>query len=756
MNKLVSMLNRRLKQLSIIKQEWKALFKNKKILIAVIGVLFIPLMYSGGYLGAFWDPYANLEELPVAVVNDDKGATFEGEDLDVGNELVENLKEDRKFDWHFVNKQEAENGLENQMYYMTIEIPENFSSNATTLQDEQPKKLELTFKTNKALNYISGQIGENAASKIKEEVATSLTKTYTETIFDNMELMADGFDVASHGAKEINDGVGELKKGTGSLDKSLHELVTKSITFKEGLQDASTGTSKLSDGISSLDDGLTAMKEGQQKLYNGSVQAETGTSQLVTGLNESLTGLKELQKALPGLTSGTESLKHNAPNLVDGAKHLADGSTLANEGAANLSQGLSRVTADVNKLVAALEEMPLQEERKQELLVLAETLNTLDQGGKQLSTSLNQLAVGASDLNNRVAALPINTEKLYAGTVSIQNAINQLSTGQEKLYNGAVKVNEGQSQITTGLDVFGEKLMEAKAGSAQLRTGGVELENGLNQLADGSVVLQDRSVKLADGAGQIDEGVTELSDGTSELSTKLGQASEDTKDVKGSDELYDMVADPVHLNTEELNDVPNYGTGLAPYFLSLALFIGTLLLTVVFPLRKSPGNPKSGFSWFISKFSILFIVAIIQALLADIVLLFGLDIEVKSIGLFIMYSMLTSLTYMSIVQLLVTTLDNPGRFIAIIILILQLTTSAGTFPIELIPDAFQIMNQWLPMTYSVAGFRAIISSGDFAYMWSQALVLVGFLVCAMIGTTLYFTLKLKKEERNNKYEELQE
>jgi putative membrane protein len=135
------------------------------------------------------------------------------------------------------------------------------------------------------------------------------------------------------------------------------------------------------------------------------------------------------------------------------------------------------------------------------------------------------------------------------------------------------------------------------------------------------------------------------------------------------------------------------------------------------------------------------------------VLLYGLDIEVQSVGRFILFSMLTSLTFISIVQLLVTTLADPGRFIAIIVLILQLTTSAGTFPLELIPDILQRIHQWLPMSYSVAGFRAVISSGDYAYMWSQALVLVGFLVCTMIGTILYFTLKLKKEEHINHYEE---
>jgi len=734
------------KAMNLIKQEWKALFKNKKVLIAVIGVLFVPLMYSGGYLGAFWDPYGKLEELPVAVVNNDKGATFEGEKLEVGKELVDNLKEDPKFNWKFVTSKEAEKGLENQDYYMMIEIPENFSEHATTLQDDNPKKLEMTFKTNKGYNFISGQIGESAIEKIKEEVSTSITKTYAETIFDNIELMADGINEASDGAAKINDGSTDLKEGAAKLDESLQGLVSKSVTFKQGLQDASSGTGELTNGINSLDSGLAALKEGQSELYNGSVQAENGTSQLVNGLDQSLNGLKQLQTSLPQLTSGTELLKNSSPQIVEGTKALADGSKAASDGAANLSENLAKVTGNVNELVTELQALPLPDDKKQQLVVLVESLNAINQGGQELSTNLEQLEAGAKSLNDNVGDLPVKSEQLYNGVSAVESAVNQLSTGQERLYNGAVQLKEGQAKLTSGLDLFGDKLLEAKSGTEQLKGGGAELLNGINQLADGSVALEEGSVQLANGASQLDDGVNTLSEGTNELATKLSDATKETKDAKGSEEKYDMISKPVQLKTVELNDVPNYGTGLAPYFLSLALFVGALLLTVIFPLREKAGIPKSGFSWFVSKFSVLLFVSIIQAMLADMILLYALGIEVKSIPIFMLFSILTSLTFMMIVQFLVTTMDNPGRFIAIIIMILQLTTSAGTFPLELIPEGYQKINQWLPMTYSVRGFKTIISTGNFSTLWPQVFVLVSFIICAMIGTIIYFTIKLKKEK----------
>lgn len=736
---------RRKNNLSLLKEEWKSLFKNKKLLIAVIGVLFIPLMYSGGYLSAFWDPYGKLDQLPVAVVNQDTGTTFEEEELDVGGEVVDNLKENESFDWHFVNKEEAEKGLQDHKYYMVIEIPKDFSENATTLLDDEPKQLGLTFTTNKGYNFISGQIGESAVAKIKEEVANSLTKTYAESLFDNIELMAEGISDASEGATKINDGVSELQEGSKSLDENLHELVTKAVMFKDGLNEASNGSTQLSNGLSSVNSGLSAMQQGQSELYDGAVQTENGTGNLVKGLEQSLSGMEELEAALPQLTAGTDQLNESAPQLVEGTKQLAEGNESASEGADSLSQNISALTDTVNQLATTLEQAPLNEEQQKQILALVEALNSIDAGGKQLATNLHQLADGANILYANVEQFPENTSKLHEGTASVENTVQQLTAGQKELYNGAVQINDAQSQMSQGLKTFGEKIGEAKDGVEQLENGGKELDNGIHELASGSITLEDGTEKLADGANSLNSGVTELSDGTNELSSKLSDASNDTKDVKGSEAQYDMIADPVNLETKELNKVSNYGTGLAPYFLSLALFVGSLLVTVVFPLRDTAGKPKLGISLFTSKFSVLGIVAIIQALLADLVLLYGLGLEVKSVGYFILFTMLTSLTFMAIVQFLVTTMDNPGRFIAIIVLILQLTTSAGTFPVELLPEVFQKINHWLPMTYSVEGFRSIISIGDFGTMWEQMYKLAGMMLLMMIGTILYFSRKVKKD-----------
>lgn len=167
-------------------------------------------------------------------------------------------------------------------------------------------------------------------------------------------------------------------------------------------------------------------------------------------------------------------------------------------------------------------------------------------------------------------------------------------------------------------------------------------------------------------------------------------------------------------------------------------------MSIVYPLKDTVMTPRSGTGWFLGKLSVLAAVGVVQAMLADAVLLFGLGIEVESVPLFMVFSILTSLTFIALVQFLVTLLGDPGRFVAIIILILQLTTSAGTFPLELIPEALQVFNAFLPMTYSVAGFKAVISSGDFGFMWENAAVLAGYMGLLMAGTWMYFVARFRK------------
>ena len=717
----------------LLKEELLTIFKNKKVLIPIIAVLFVPVLYAGMFLWAFWDPYDKLNELPVAVINNDEGATLDGINLKIGDDLVSNLKESKDFDYVFVDKNEGYKELKDQKYYMAIEIPKDFSKNATTLLDENPKKLELIYTPNEGFNFLSAQIGGSAVEKIKTAVAEQVTETYAETMFSKISEVADGVVQASDGAGQLSDGSVDLNKGSDDLNKGLATLAEKSIEFNNGMKTADAGVNDLAAGNKTLNDGLGQLLAGQKQLQTASGQLESGSKELQAGIKTEKEGIQLVNGKMLEVVDGTTQIKDGANNLSLKLSEWQKGSEKVATGANELNQGIVNLQKQLAPYLEALPE-PQKKALTEGLQGLVNGSTELMGGTKTLSDSANQLSAGANVLTTKLG-------DLNKGQQQLQQGIAQLSDGSSLLENGSNKLVAGQQEYATAMNLFGQKFAEAKAGADKLTSGSSVLVTGMNQLADGSNGITSGAGQLADGSGQLKDGTSKLSDGAKELSDKLADGAKDASKVHSNEKTYNMMADPVKLDNEKINHVPNYGTGFAPYFISLGLFVGALLLSIVFPLRDTTVMPSSGFNWFISKFSVMAGVGIIQALLVDVILLAGLGLDVQSVPRFILFSIITSLTFIALIQLLVSVFSDAGRFLAILILIFQLTTSAGTFPLELIPSFLQHFNVLLPMTYSVSGFKAVISSGDFSYMWQNASILLGFLVAFALGTIAYFTMR---------------
>lgn len=712
---------------SLFKEELLALLKNKKILIPVLAVLFIPILYSGMFLWAFWDPYGQLSDLPVVVTNQDKGAIFEGEELELGNELVDRLKKSDDFNFKFMEKEKAYESLENQQYYLLIEIPENFSENATTLLDYKPKKLELKYVPNESYNFLASQIGGTAIQQMKAGIAEKVSETYAETMFTKIEELAGGIGQASDGAEKLSQGSLELKDGTETLHEKLSELASKSIEFNNGVKTVQSGTADLAAGMESLANGLRQLEEGHQELSLASRNAAEGSGDLVQGITETRLGMEKAANKLPDVISGTTELRQGAESL---AGSLQSWQTQAGK----VSEGVSMLE---EKLQIILSEMPNE---SQERMELEAALSSIKTGTSELSGYAGELSQGASELSSGL-------ESLNQGQIELQSGINTLAEGSAKLENGAKQAADGQQQIAAGMNTFHEKLSVAAAGASDIVQGSMKLTGGLDQLSDGTNKIVKGTGQLEEGSGQLVKGTAEIHDGNSELAEKLSQGSSEASSINADENTFNMMANPVEVKSEKLNEVPNYGTGFAPYFISLGLFVGALMISIVFPLREPAVVPRSGVQWFLSKFAILGGIGIIQGLIAAFVLMAALGLEVQSVPLFLLFSIVTSLTFMALIQFLVSAFGDPGRFVAILVLIFQLTTSAGTFPLELIPNFLQPFSAFLPMTYTVQGFKAVISSGNLAFMWQNVLILVGFAFIFMIGSLAYFNFKHKRQFR---------
>ncbi|MGE7695674.1 YhgE/Pip family protein [Lysinibacillus sp. NPDC094177] len=724
----------------MIKAEWLKIFKTRKMLVSIIAVLFIPVMYAGMFLWAFWDPYAGLPKLPVAVVNEDKGAEMEGVKLDLGNDLVDNLVKSEQFKFIEVSKEEAEKGIDGRDYYMTLEIPTNFSEHATTLLDDKPSKLVMNYIPNEGLNFLSAQIGDSAMEKIRAEVNKQVSTTYAEKLFDSITTMGDGFTEAADGSSKLDEGAKTLAKGAKDLKGYLEQLASSTVELSNGTDKITKGAGDAAKGANDLSTGLVKLQDGTVQLQNGAQQAATGATTLEQGVSQYTQGVAKVQAGLATINDKQQQISAGAASIADNAGALNGAAGQLTAGSAKVEAGITALSNQLQGMMASLPE--------EQAAVLKQTLA--------------ELQAGSASVHNGLGSLTAGTEKLQAGAKQVSSGASQIAAGQSQVLAGANELTsksgalvQGAKGLQAGNATLAQKLGELNAGVKTAVTGSKTLASGLNELASGTTTLNkgtttlaSKSGELAAGSSTLADGTTELVDGTSTLSSKLGEASEKAKEVHVNKDTYDMVGSPVEVDKESVNHVPNYGTGFSPYFISLGLFVGALMISIVFPFVEPAIRPKNGAAWFTSKISVLAIVGLIQTILTVVIVKWGLGLEVYSLGYFFLTALLTSYVFLALIQMLVSIFGDPGRFMAIIVLILQLTTSAGTFPLELIPSPLQVFNKLLPMTYTVSAFKASISTGDTSFLMQNYGILAGFLVAFLAITFGYFMLLHTKRYSN--------
>lgn len=716
--------------------EWKQLLRTRKMIVPMIAILFIPVLYAGMFLWAFWDPYANMEDLPVAVVNLDEGAEMEGEQLTLGKELTETLIEDQTFKFTNVSKEEAEKGLGNQDYYVVIEIPENFSAHATTLLDDNPEKLTIVYKPNEGFNFLSAQIGETAMDKIRAEVNEKVAATYAEKLFASITEMGDGFGDAADGAGKLQDGVEKLYAGASDLKGYLETLAGSTVTLANGTDELARGAEKAAAGAKDLNKGLGSLSSGANALQAGAERASTGANELNTGILQYTNGVNKLADSYGQIGQKEKDFNTAVGTINEKTKQLNGATGQLATGATNLNSGINELSSQLAPILASLP--PTQQE------ALNTAIGQLKEGSTQLSTGLKDLSAGTNALSTSTAELNGAAGQLETANNQALAGLNELNGSSATLREGASTLASGNATLATGLTDLSNGAQEAQKGSSDLASGLTALTEGSNTLQAGTVTLASKSKELADGSGKLVDGTMALDKGAETLQEKLAEANATANEVHPTNKTYEMAAAPVDIEKDGINHVPNYGTGFAPYFLSLGLFVGALLLSIVFPLVEPAIKPTGAFAWFGSKVSVLAIVGLIQALIAVAIVKYGLGMETVNTPLFILTAIITSYTFIALVQMLVSILSDAGRFVAILVLILQLTTSAGTFPLELIPAPLQIFNVLLPMTYSVHAFKASISTGDMSFLWLNNGILIGFIVACLAITFGYFALIFKK------------
>ena len=843
-------------------KEWKAIFKKPTFIIVMIGISLIPALYNIIFLSSMWDPYGQLSDLPVAVVNNDKEASYNGNSMSIGKDMVSNLKENKTLDFHFVDEEEGKKGLEDGDYYMVVTLPSDLSEKAASILTNHPEQMQIDYQTSSGHSFIASKMSDSAMTQLKQNVSTNVTETYTKALFNKMVELKDGMSQAASGSEKLTDGANQLVTGSQTLTTNLHSLADSSLTFSNGTEQFTKGLSAYVSGVEQLHLGLGTFNSGLvtytgavSKLDSGLGQLASKSPELVGGINQLYTGVEaytggvsQLNTGLNQFSSGVSAYTNGVGNLATGANQLSSQSATLRMGVEQLSEGIQQLSSkldassgqkdQINQLSSGLNQLnqaiqnidvgdtkqlssvlssivslsnqmlaSAQSEKATTLANIQSTaayqsltseqqaeisasvsqnstdsiqsaqsiialvqglqgglenlqnqssnLSTLkDQANQVLplaSTSLTGLSSGLTEIQGAV------TSKLVPASQSIASGVNAYTAGVDKVSQGASQLSEKNSTLTgsldqlfsgsntltqksssltagvgqlvektpelvsgieklsTGSNQLNQKSQELMAGVDKLQSGSGQLADKSSQLLSGASQLENGVNKLADGSGKLAEGGTKLTSGLEDLQTGvaslgqgLGNASDQLKSASTESKNAEILSNPLNLSKTDNDQVPVNGIAMAPYMISVALFVAAISTNMIFAKLPSGRHPESRWAWFKSRFEINGIIAVLAAVLVyGGVHLIGLTANHEMRTLFLI--IIASLTFMSMVTALTTWNSRVGAFFSLILLLLQLASSAGTYPLALTNNFFRAINPWLPMSYSVSGLRQTIS-----------------------------------------------
>ncbi|WP_153814566.1 YhgE/Pip domain-containing protein [Streptomyces sp. SUK 48] len=653
---------------------------------ALVALLVLPLLYGGLYLWSFWNPYGRLDRIPVALVNDDKGATAGGKKITAGDDLESRLRDSKTFDWHEVSDAEARKGVENGTYYLSLTMPSDFSERIASSSGADPETGALQVRSNDANNYIVGQISRTVFNEVRSAASSKASRSFLDKIFISFSDIHDKTTTAAKGADKLNSGLGKAEKGSKDL--------------ADGLTDAKSGSGKLVKGIKKLDTGSGDLQEGSRQVADGT----QALADKVDGVYaEAGPFLKDNEKTI-GDTARlvADSAKTVQDNLDVLVKHAPLAAKAAHLSATALADIYKERCESATVPDPACPQLKKAEQAAAEVAGVADDLNTLiaDQNG-DLATMRDNLGT----LRTQATALQKSAPHLYEDVSDAVKKIDKLNAGAQKVADGAKKLHTGLATAKTGATTL-------DAGIGTAKTGAQTLDGGLYKLSDGSEKL----------AGGLHDGAKKIPD----------------YDKHDRDQRTGVMADPVQLASHDLHKAPNYGTGFAPYFIPLSLWVGAMVAyMLIAPLNRralAAGSPP----WRIAFAGWLPVVALgvlqVSALMA--VLHWAIGLQMLHVAGTIGFLFLVTTCFAAIVQWLNARFGAAGRILVLALLMLQLTSAGGTYPVQTSPGFFNAIHPYLPMSYVVSALRRLITGGGLGPVWQACAVLTAFTVGALALTAL--------------------
>jgi len=706
--------------IEIFRNDIKEVFRKTNTWIIIVGLIFLPSMYAWPNILSSWDPYGHTNNIKVAVTSEDDGATVDGKELNLGKSLVEGLKNNKNLDWQFVsNKQQAEDGVRIGDYYASIVVPKNFSQDMTSVSRTEPKRATIEYTVNEKINAISPKITNSGASAIANNISKNFVETANGIIFERLHEVGIKFEENLPSIEKAKEEIFKLNDNFSTYESTLSELI-----------------GKVEYGYNILNNVQNTLPEIDRVATNSIMIADKAgiTINNIQGFNERL---------LP--------IINNHLNVVE------EVSKEANVIAKELQQKPDK-TEEIKARQKALDNrLQASTERLQLVKNIFEYFNKLSS-----ERLFNNQLERVTTLSNDITTIKEVNNNIYN---KMDHYDEIADTVKEEFVNKSARVNEVSSNMNSKLNVEVAPLISQVLSKAEVN---IDKVSGIISGAQGELPAVER--KLSETEVKISNAYGKLLSLQAQMPSAKSKIQKLTDEIKKADsgidknQLFNLLkvdykqqaeffANPVKLQENKLYHIENYGSAMTPFYTVLSIWVGSLLMSSLLTTKVEDEEKKyKPYQKYFGRGLLFVIISLFQTLIITLGDMYVLGTQATSPYRFVLYALLISLLFSSIIYTIVCILGNVGKAVCIVLLVLQLGSSGGTFPIQMTSEFFQALYPKVPFTYSIGLLREAVGGVYIPAVERDIKILFIYLIIVLVGGAILVSLKARSAKLSRERE----
>lgn len=752
----------------------KSFSHKMQIILQVVAITCIVALFSMLYCWAFWDPAGNLKQVPIGIINNDEGTDINGSHINMGADIMNEALNNDELQFHELEASAIDEGLQNSGYLIVFEIPSHFSADVSAGTSGMPRVADMTVWKNTRYNYLFSQFSNQAVKSFEHMIYSQIVKGYVEGSYEGLQQAHDGMTTAAEksadlaqGASTIAESLQSAQQGSKQAVQGTRLLADKTPALSSGATSLAQATDQASQGADSLYQGIQILSDGSNNLTEGSAQLQTALRQLADNANHLHEGATTLNQSIQNALAQNQETPHRIAAFQQSMQQVFDiGQSIdANLPKASDISGISRNSHEVYDLIVRADrylqeenfeqaQATLKEAQDQQAHLSSQTdslTNALSSHAATLSTFKSKLSSASQDAQTLIAhslgtdsisSIQSATQKLEDGSQQLAQASDEIAAKSRTLTNGTQSLAQGLSDAQQGASNLSEGLTKLADRSATLATSTQTLNTSIQSLALSMPLLSNGIARVQDGTNTLSQGASTLSSSLEEGTQKLASSL-----TVPSAEMGDYVSAPLNVTTHTYGKLDYYGQGFAPFFMTTALWLGALLIFFIIDPFYPARNQAGRFRTVLARLPWYAVVCMLEvlAICTAAVHLGVTAAHDVSLPLFFAYAFAISLSFMLIMQFLNLTFGVIGKGLAMLLLIIQLVCAGGTLPVELGNPAIAAINPYLPFTWSIDGFREIITGGSSVAL-NLGIVMGMGLIC-MGASLLLWNIAVRMREK---------